>query len=152
MLYVSAAAEQGFGRLLRLLGFFFAVNLRGKGVCKHLLGLVYVGRGCGEGIYFVYGHKGEHLEAVLHAVIVHIAPVLIEFVRAGLCAGQATVAPFSVLPIFLPSLVASRPVVSANAAAIFAPYKVGAAEDVAPLVVAAHFQHAAVFLGANAKS
>ena len=128
------------------MGFFFAVHLRGERVCERALRRVERRAALRRhGVDFIHGNEREEREALLYIRIVHIAPVLIEVVDAGLfrVEPERTLFGLAHLLAFACGEEGCRERVSGLL--LLAADEVCAAKDVAPLVVAAHLETAAVF-------
>lgn len=108
-------AEEGLGGLDGLPGRLLAVHLFGDLIGQNLLGLVGLGVAQGaQAAHLVHGQEGEQAEAALHIRVGDVAPVLVEFIGAGLLGVQPEGA-LTVLPILTPSLVVKREKVMAKA-------------------------------------
>ncbi len=142
---VAAGAEERRGRLLRLVGRGLAVQGRGDLPGQPPLGVADVGALQGRQLaHLVHGQQGVELEEALHVAVVHVDPVLEEVVGAGAPGVQPHGAGGGLAHLLAGGRGDEREGQAVHLLPVHAPGQVDAADDVAPLVVAAHLQAAAV--------
>ena len=119
--------------------------LSGKGICQYLLGVVQRGAALGaKRAYLVHGYEGEQAQTLFHVRVVYIAPVLIEIVYAGLVGVEPQGALLGLTHLLSLAGGEEGGGEAVCGLLLLLADKLYAAQHVAPLVVAAHLEHAAV--------
>ena len=147
MLGVGGAAEQGAGRILGLGGLLLTVDHAGQLVGQDLLGLVQllVLPG-GHLVDLLQRQEGQHPNALHDVGVVHVAPVLVELEGAGLVGVQPDRVAGGLAHLLALGVGQQGDGHGVGVLAQLAADQLGAAQHIAPLVVAAELHVAAVVL------
>ena len=144
---VGAAAEQGPGGLLGLLGLLLAVDHFGELEGQDLLGFVELrALPAVHLVDLLQGQEGEHAHALLHVRVLHVAPVLVEVEGAGLFRVQPHGVARGLAHLFALGVGEQGDGHGEGVLAQLAADELGAPQHVGPLVVAAKLHVAAVVL------
>ena len=144
---VRPGAKQSVSALLGLFGLLFPVDHLGQLVGQNLLGLVQLA--ALPGVHLVnllQGQEGEHADALEHVGVAHVAPVLVEIEGAGLVGVQPHGVAGGLAHLLALGIGEQGDGHGVGVLAQLAADKLGAAQHVAPLVVAAKLHVAAEVL------